>query len=416
MVIDLQSRSASQLLNAPVLFSVPLGWRGHTLFLDRTYLPLDVGGPSLPESRKTNTYCAEIQVPTLEVRESSKEVCSQWNRTSVRLDVAIKQGLNTPPKLFAIDSASNQKIQLLDLNPEFANLDFGKVANVEWKANGIELVGVLYFPPDYSSAKQYPLVIQTHGYDDDSFSMDGRSEWSSGFAARALAAKGFLVLQTYAFKNEKDHDRVAADRSLGATDAEAFKSFSALVYESAIDSLDQKRMIDRARVAISGFSRTVCFVAFTLTHTTYKFAAATLTDGIDCSYFSYLSFPDGLRSDTDNLNGELPPTNEQGLKQWVQKAPGFNLDKVKTAVRLVAIGPVGILENWEWFVGLSLQNRPVELVEIPAGVHILQRPWDRRIAMQGIVDWFRFWLKEEEDLNPDKEDEYLRWRQMRLAR
>ena len=53
----------------------------------------------------------------------------------------------------------------------------------------------------------------------------------------------------------------------------------------------------------------------------------------------------------------------------------------------MAIGKGFILELWEWFSGLALQNKPVDLVEIPKGVHLLERPSDRRIAMQRMVDW-----------------------------
>ena len=104
--------------------------------------------------------------------------------------------------------------------------------------------------------------------------MDGHLEWSSGFAARPLAARGILVLQAQNWKDrEKDHDRISNDRSLGATAEESHKNFSALLYEGAIDILDQKGMIDRNKVGIVGFSRTVCFVGYTLTHSKYRFAA-----------------------------------------------------------------------------------------------------------------------------------------------
>jgi len=31
----------------------------------------------------------------------------------------------------------------------------------------------------------------------------------------------------------------------------------------------------------------------------------------------------------------------------------------------------------------------------------------------GSVDWFRFWLKDEEDPDPAKADQYRRWRDLR---
>src|SRR5262249_50059855 len=152
--------------------------------------------------------------------------------------------------------------RLLDLNPQFGELDFGRVETIEWEVAGAKIIGGLYLPPDYQPGKRYPLVIQTHGFMPNEFSMDGRSEWSSGFAARPLAARGILVLQAQNFKDyQRDHDRIGNDRSLGTTSGESFKNFSVLLYEAAIDLLDKKGMIDRDRVGIIGFSRTVCFVA-----------------------------------------------------------------------------------------------------------------------------------------------------------
>jgi len=137
-----------------------------------------------------------------------------------------------------------------------------------------------------------------------------------------------------------------------------------------------------------------------------------LTDGIDCGYFGYMASPE-MPSDGDNLNGGLSPLSEKGLRVWLEKSPGFRLSKVETPVRLVAISDGALLELWEWFAGLRLQGKAVELVEIPHGTHILAKPRDRQIAMQGMVDWFRFWLKGEEDLNPMKREQYVRWRRMR---
>jgi len=55
----------------------------------------------------------------------------------------------------------------------------------------------------------------------------------------------------------------------------------------------------------------------------------------------------------------------------------------------------------------------VELVVLPAGQHVLERPWDRLTSQQGNVDWFCFWLKGEEDPDPAKAEQYARWRRLR---
>ena len=51
--------------------------------------------------------------------------------------------------------------------------------------------------------------------------------------------------------------------------------------------------------------------------------------------------------------------------------------------------------------------------DIAHGVHQLQNPQQRLASQQGTVDWFCFWLKDEEDPNPTKAAQYTRWRELR---
>jgi len=164
-------------------------------------------------------------------------------------------------------------------------------------------------------------------------------------------------------------------------------------------------------VGIVGFSRTVCFVGYTLTHAKYRFAAASLVDGVACGYLDELSDPTGAW-DYDALNGGAAPFGE-GLKWWLISSPGFNLDKVETPIRLVALGRPSVLQLWEWYVGLSLQKRPVDFVLIPNATHLYGKPAECILKQQGLVDWFAFWLKSEEDPNPAKAEQYQRWRELR---
>ena len=103
------------------------------------------------------------------------------------------------------------------------------------------------------------------------------------------------------------------------------------------------------------------------------------------------------------------------MKLWIKNSPGFNLDKVETPVRLVALsGRSGVLGDlWQWYVGLSLLKRPVDFVLIPGATHLVVKPRERLIAQQGLVDWFAFWLNGEQDLEPGKAEQYSRWHQLR---
>ena len=102
-----------------------------------------------------------------------------------------------------------------------------------------------------------------------------------------------------------------------------------------------------------------------------------------------------------------------GLAIWMQHAPSFRLDKVVTPLRIEAIGPSSVLMEWEIYASLRDQHKPVDLIYIPGGQHILQKPLDRLASQQGNVDWFRFWLEGYTDPAPQKVQQYRRWKMLR---
>jgi len=327
------------------------------------------------------------------------------------LEVTMEEDVNSPPKIFLFDPDSRKKALLLDLNPQFNQLDLGKVETVEWVADGVHLIGGLYLPAGFIAGHRYPLVIQTHGFNPDRFSMDGIQEWSSGYAARPLAAKGFLVLQMQAFKNRKDHDHYNDGKTFGTNDAEAGRKLNVRGMETAIDYLDDRGLIDRDRVGVVGFSVSVSFVGYLLTHSNKHFAAASLVDGVDAGYFQELVYPASAWGG-GRMNRNIAPFGE-GLKNWLQESPSFSMGNVRTPLRLLALGRSGPLELWEWFAGLTLQEKPVDYVLLPDAAHLVVKPWERLVAQQGLVDWFLFWLKGEEDSGLEKTAQYSRWRNLR---
>jgi dipeptidyl aminopeptidase/acylaminoacyl peptidase len=413
LIVDLKHGTAEPLWDAPMIQFPRLTWapQGHSFFL-KSYLPLSGTDPEERKARQENLFPVEVKLPSREIRKITESELPGDAGNPAPLAVTLEEDLNHPPKVYVSEAKTNQRALLMDLNSQFAELSFGNAEALEWKAaDGFNVEGGLYLPPDYTPGMKYPLVIQTHGFDPSRFSMDGLYEWSSGYAARFLASKGIVVLQAYRLKNPADSTAIEADKRLGTNPAQAEKKFAVTAYEGAISALDARGMIDRNRVGIMGFSRTVCFVADALTHSQFHFAAAILVNGIDCGYFGYLAY--GGHPDIDNLNGGGTPFG-RNLMTWLRDAPGFNLDKVDTPVRLEEHGVnSGLLELWEWYSGLSRLAKPVEYVYLPDAPHLLVKPWERRTSQQGAVDWFSFWLKGEENPGALKRDQYKRWRKLR---
>ncbi len=445
IVIDSTTGQVRTLLDAPIGdSSSEVVWAADSgsVIISDVYLPLDVESPAEREARQASPFTVAIDISNGQVTKVSNK--DLWligldaksgllESAEGRIDFALgrsrrrlffaKQGTtwqeatgiqatrrepqivadeaaNIPPSVVAVDSTLSNKTLLLDLNPEFSHLAVAPVKEIQWTAkDGHKVKGGLVLPPNYSPDRKYPLIIQPYGFTPDQFWIDG--PWPTAFAAQALASKGFIVLESELYP-DNSASTGTPDEALGATAS----------YEGAIDYLDGLGLIDRTRIGLVGFSHTCFHIKYALTHSRYRFAAAVAADGVDGGYFQYIAYSN-LRVFNpffEGVNGGLP--FGEGMSSWMKLSPGFNLDKVTTPVLIQAVGR-NLLQEWEWYSGLSRLKKPVELIYLPFGSHILSKPWEQIASQQGTVDWFAFWLKGEEDPDPAKAEQYKRWREQR---
>ncbi|MGA9304261.1 MAG: hypothetical protein WBW31_02540 [Candidatus Sulfotelmatobacter sp.] len=452
-LVDMTTGASQVLVDAPIGadYGSDMIWAADSksVVVSNMHLPLNVGDASELSLRKAHTFLVEFKIPSREFLKISDEdlklvnwdpktgfvACDigqfdsgegkptpkayfhktdeTWSRSPVpeqaalapQPDIVLEEDMNTPPHIVAVDPASGRKSTLMDLNPQFQNIALARVQEITWKAgHGRELKGGLYWPPDYVPGKKYPLILQTHAWLDNRFWMDG--PWTTAFSAQALAGKGFFVLQVAELTK-----RELLDWHIVETFNEATLAMAA--YESAIDDLDRKGLIDRNRVGIIGFSRTLWYVVYTLAHSKHPFAAAAVADGVDFSYFQYMlsSVDPAKAAEFERIHGG-PPFEKQ-VSQWLKQSPEFLMDRIETPLRIQVLNPDSLLSDWHWHTGLSRLGKPVEMIYIPDATHILEKPWERMTSQQGDVDWFCFWLKGEEDPDPAKAEEYKRWRELR---
>ena len=443
-LIDTRTGVSQALSDTPIspTSGAEVAWSpdSHSALVSNAYLPLDVPDPAERSIRKAHTFLVEFKIPSREFLKISQEDLRLLNwdpktgnvtcevgrfesiqgKTTPKVyfrkrdetwlkatapqqtavpslpEIVLDEGMNTPPRIVAIDPSTGRKSLLMDLNPQFQIFALAKVEEITWKdAHGIEVKGGLYWPPDYVAGKKYPLILQTHGWNPDKFWVDG--PWTTAFAAQALAGKGFFVVQI-----------PDPDWHIEATAKEAPRAMAA--FESAIDHLDRRGLIDRNRIGIIGFSRTCWYLTYTLTHSKHRFAAAAFADGVDYGYFQYMSYLD-FANEFEQVYGG-PPFGKN-LSRWLKESPAFLMDKIETPLRIQTLGPDSLLLDWHWYTGLSLLGKSVEMIYIPEGTHILEKPWERMTSQQGNVDWFCFWLKGEEDPDPAKAEQYKRWRELR---
>jgi dipeptidyl aminopeptidase/acylaminoacyl peptidase len=444
LLIDVVTGRSKPLIDAPIMGQPQVAWspKGNSVVTAGTYLPLSEDGSLGLAARKSKMFVAEVDISNGKIAPITSRNLKllRWdarsgllmlqevaNGTSVNIagrlvnykrndsgweevtaerfglrngmTVKITQDLNTPPRLAVFDPRMSEQVLEYDPNPQFKNLKFGTVQEITFvSSGGRRITGGLFYPSSYQSGKRYPLVIQTHGWDGRQFWIDG--PYSTGFIAQPLTGKQMFVLQL--------------ERELPKLYSAAEGELEMQTYEGAIDYLDRQGLIDRNRVGLIGFSRTDYHVKYTLTHSAYKFAAASTADGFDGGYFQYMTFANASPSyaaSFEMANGAAP--FGAGLSMWLQQSPGFTLVNVRTPVRLIANGKESIFDEWEWFSGLSRLGKPVEMIYLPEAAHVLIKPAERMIAQGGNVEWFDFWLNGEEDAESINPEQYSRWRTMR---
>lgn len=331
----------------------------------------------------------------------------------VRLSIA--QDMNTPPELAAVDPVSGRSRVFTDFNPQLRNLAMGRVETFSWSDRlGRRFVGGLVKPPGFERGRRYPVVIQTYGFREDSFLVDGPDWMTTAYAARALAAQQLLVLQMPEGSIQTEQASTSANAVRHWEEYGENPRFVAML-EAAIDALDARKLIDRDRVGLIGFSRSGMHVHYAITFSKYPIAAATVADSIVATPFSYALMygaylPGMLEYESSSLIGA--PFWGEGVKLWIERSPAFHLEEIRTPLRFERFGTFPP-PFWDTFAILKRHGRPVEMVHIPLGTHVLETPFARYTSQQGNVDWFRFWLLGEEDSEPAKAQQYERWRQLR---
>jgi dipeptidyl aminopeptidase/acylaminoacyl peptidase len=311
------------------------------------------------------------------------------------VELSIRQNMNDPPVLVATDTESGTSRMLWNPNAWLARVELTRVDLYQWKdAQGRVLIGGLYEPRDYVPGKRYPLIIQAHGFSPDEFIPSG--VYPTGFAARELAAAGFLVLQVRGCPIRRTPEEGPCQ--VGA-------------YEGAVKQLEAEGRIDRERIGIVGFSRTCYYTLEALTTSWIRFRAAAITDGVDMGYMQYMIEDQGEVPDGNSVIG-APPFGA-GLRKWVERSPEFNMNRVTTPLLVVGVGEGGVLTEWEPYATLWHQNKPVDFILLKEGTHPLTNPAERMVSQSSTVDWMCFWLKNEEAPGPAKREQYRRWNRLR---
>jgi hypothetical protein len=318
---------------------------------------------------------------------------------SGRLEIDMRESLESPPKLYGSIAGVARPVQLFDPNPQAMGLRLITPSILQWRdKDGRSWNGGLLLPPGYIPGRRYPLVVQTHGFSSSRFLLDGPG--TTAFAAQALANAGFVVLQI--------QDNISAltdDEKEGPAVAEGFYA--------GIQKLISDGIVDERRIGLVTFSRTGYHALYLVDAHPDLLSALIMSDTLHAGYsvFMFNATEPVMKDRLAKLSRGRPTYD--GIGEWFKANPLYRLGKSGAAVRLEAMGQgVGM---WEIYSVLKESNRAVDYILYPDGGHVLEKPAERLSSQGGTVDWMRFWLQGYEDPEPSKAEQYRRWRVLRTS-
>jgi dipeptidyl aminopeptidase/acylaminoacyl peptidase len=295
---------------------------------------------------------------------------------------------------------------LFDPNPEYRDLELGVVRSLRWKnAFGLDTFGKLVLPAHATPGTRLPLIVV--GYQSEGFLRGGVGD---DYPIQLFAAHGYAVLSyerppVYGLVRGKTEMEAM---QLDTRDWTDYRNVLSSI-ETEVSALIDEGIVDRDRVGLTGFSNgasvaqfamvnSKLFRAYAVSHCCEEPVGVVTTTGpVGNRYFSQMGYP----KLTDS-----PSTF------WEAMSIRLNAAKLNAPV-LMQLSDDEYLGALEGFQALKEQGKPAEMYVFPDEHHIKWQPAHRAAQYQRSLDWFDFWLRNIEDPDPSKVNQYQRWRALR---
>jgi dipeptidyl aminopeptidase/acylaminoacyl peptidase len=319
---------------------------------------------------------------------------------SGRLVSCTRENNTTPPEVAVADLSTGKVRTLVDVNPELQNLQLNTAQRIDFSnKHGDRFWGHLVLPLNHEPGRPYPLIITTYR-DGDEFLRGGVGD---EYPIQIFAANGFAVLNFDIgnFRNTKPGDFETA----------------ILMWQSpiegmaaAVEELADMGVVDLAKVGITGLSFGAQLVDYGISHTSLFRAAIDSGGGALDPYMDFFS-TDDERASTFNIQGLGPPESESAAR-WQTVSPSMNAQQIFSPL-LINAADSEYISDMQLVNTLRETKKPVEMFIYSGELHEKNQPKHRYEIYERNVDWFNFWLKDKEDLDPSKTEQYTRWRELR---
>ena len=277
-----------------------------------------------------------------------------------------------PPELFLLDGADLS--QLTRTNEALlGELDLADVINVTFpSADGTEVEGFIFTPPDYRRGREYPTILRIHGGPVSQY------DFSFNADAQLLAANGYVVV----ISNPRGSSGYGQDFSAALFANWGVPDFADVM--AAVDHAIEEGYADPDRLGVGGWSYGGILTNYVITKSD-RFEAA-ITGASEVNYIANYGH-DHYQYWWENELG-LPWENKEA---WEKISPWEDVDKVVTPT-LVMGGKedwnVPIQNSEQLYQALKRRGVDTQLIVYPDESHGISRPSFRRDRWQRYLDWY----------------------------
>lgn len=319
---------------------------------------------------------------------------------SRRLLACVHETNASPPEVALADLSTEQLRTLVNVNPELQNLQINPAQRIDvFDKRGEHYWGHLVLPLGYEAGKRYPLIITTYA-DYGGFLRGGVGD---EYPIHVFAANGFAVL------NFND-GRVRTIKP-GDFDRTMLRWQAPMeAIEAAVTQLSERGIVDSSRVGITGLSHGAELVNYGISQTSLFRVA--IASGASWDPILFYLNDDQTRVETlpQFLNLESP--GGASAPRWQKISAALNVNHMHAPL-LINASDAEYIYAMQLAVSLRDRKKPFEMFIYPDERHEKNQPKHRYAIYERNVDWLNFWLRDEEDPNPAKAEQYKRWRELR---
>ncbi len=294
-----------------------------------------------------------------------------------QLGVALISEPDLPAEIFAYEPGGLRRLTRTN-DSLMSGLMLGRVQNVQFpSADGTEIEGFVYTPPDYQPGRRYPTLLRIHGGPVSQY------DFAFNFEAQLFAAHGYVVVMT----NPRGSSGYGQDFSLGIYQDWGNKDYQDVM--AGVDFAIEQGYADPDRLGVGGWSYGGILTNYVITKTD-RFAGA-VTGASEVLYVANYGH-DHYQLQWEKELG-LPWENRD---LWERISPFNYVENIVTPTLIMGGEKdwnVPILNSEQLYQALRRLGRTTQLVVYPGEHHGIRTPSYQKDRLERYLAWYDRYVK-----------------------